>query len=328
MEPMLATRAADVGALPRGPQWWYELKWDGVRALADTTSGVLRLLARSGRDITPAYPELAGLGGLQGAVVDGEIVVMAGGVPSFEALAERMHVRDPTRAAQLARRSPVTFVAFDVLRLYGVDLTGRPLDERRAVLDRLELPERVIASPCYPDVDELWQVTLEHGLEGVLAKRRTSTYQPGRRSPDWVKAAHRTSRVAAVVGWRPEGADAAAHGGPGAAVPAVLGRTTVPALGAVLLAAPDADGTWRYLGRAGSGLVGRPGAVVARALSAAAPGRRPPDVPDTDARGTVWCTPEVAVDVAYLQRTRSGRLRHPVVRGLRDDVPVDPWEVP
>ncbi|HWS58960.1 MAG TPA: DNA ligase, partial [Actinotalea sp.] len=203
---MLATRAADVVHLPRGPQWSYELKWDGVRALADTTSGGLRLRTRRGRDTTAAYPELAGLGGLQGAVLDGEIVVMSGGVPSFEALAERMHVRDPARAALLARASPVTYVVFDVLRLYGVDLTGRPLDERRSVLDRLVLPERTIVSPVYPDADELWQVTLEHGLEGVLAKRRTSTYQPGRRSPDWVKAAHRTSRVAAVVGWRPEGA--------------------------------------------------------------------------------------------------------------------------
>ncbi len=328
VEPMLATRAADLGAVPRGPQWWYELKWDGVRALAETGSGDLRLLARSGRDITPAYPELSGLDALQGALLDGEIVVMAGGVPSFEALAERMHVRDPSRAARLARRAPVTYVAFDVLRLYGVDMTGWPLEERRAVLDRLELPDRVIASPLYPDADELWQVTREHGLEGVVAKRRDSTYQPGRRSPDWVKAAHRTSRVAAVVGWRPEGTGAATVGRSAATGPAPAEPAGSGTLGAVLLAAPDADGTWRYLGRAGSGLAGRPGVTVARALAAAAPGRRPDDVPDVDARGTVWCEPEVAVDVAYLHRTRAGRLRHPVVRGLRDDVPVDPWEVP
>ncbi|WP_372595101.1 DNA ligase [Actinotalea sp.] len=325
---MLATRAADPASLPRGPEWSYELKWDGVRAIADTDGGRLRLSARSGRDITVAYPELAGLGELQGAVIDGEIVVMAGGVPSFEAIAERMHVRDPSRAAQLARRSPVTFVAFDVLRLYGVDMTGWPLDKRRAVLDRVELPDRVIASPIYPDVDELWQVTLEHGLEGVVAKRRGSTYQPGRRSQDWVKAAHRSSRVAAVVGWRAEGAGAPGPGGSIATRATPSATASSQALGAVLLAAPDADGTWRYLGRAGSGLAGRPGAAVARALAAVAPGPRPDGIPDTDARGTVWCRPEVAVDVAYLHRTRSGRLRQPVVRGLREDVPVDPWEEP
>ncbi|KGM15800.1 hypothetical protein N867_05405, partial [Actinotalea fermentans ATCC 43279 = JCM 9966 = DSM 3133] len=243
MQPMLATRAANKAALPRGVEWCYEVKWDGVRALADTTTGAVRLHARSGRDITRAYPELGGLAALPRAVVDGEIVVLAAGVPSFEALAERMHVRDGARARLLAARSPVTFVAFDLLVLDGVDLTRRPLDERRAALEALDWPERTQLSPTYPDLDPLWDVTLEHGLEGVLAKRRTSTYQPGRRSPDWVKAAHRGTRVAAVVGWRPEGTNEAGRSAVAGAGP----------LGAVLLAAPDATGAWRYLGKAGSG---------------------------------------------------------------------------
>ncbi len=320
MQPMLATRAANKAALPRGAEWCYEVKWDGVRALADTTSGVLRLRARSGRDATPAYPELAGLAALPGAVVDGEIVVLAAGVPSFEALAERMHVRDGARARLLAARSPVTFVAFDLLVLDGVDLTRRPLVERRAALEGLALPDRVQLSPTYPDLDPLWDVTLEHGLEGVLAKRRASTYQPGRRSPDWVKATHRGTRVAAVVGWRPEGAPEA-------------GRATVAGvgpIGAVLLAAPDATGAWRYLGKAGSGLGGRRGTELLRALgplAVPAPALDEP-VPASDARGVTWVAPRVGVDVAYLQRTRSGRLRQPTIRALRTEVPVDPWETP
>lgn len=320
MRPMLATRAANKADLPRGQDWCYEVKWDGVRVLADTTSGDLRLYARSGNHVTVAYPELAGLAAWQGAVVDGEVVVLAGAAPSFEALAERMHVRDAARARQLAARSPVTFVAFDLLMLYGVDITRRTLDERRASLEALTPPDRVQLSPVYTDPDVLWDATLEQGLEGVVAKRRSSTYQPGRRSPDWVKAAHRGTRVAAVVGWRPEGTREAGR----AAVPGV-GR-----LGAVLLGAPDVHGRWRYLGKAGSGLGGRRGDDVARELAGLARADSPLDepVPVADAQGVTWCEPRVGVDVAYLQRMRSGRLRQPAVRGLRWDAPVDPWEAP
>ncbi|EYR62030.1 DNA ligase, partial [Actinotalea ferrariae CF5-4] len=215
MQPMLATRGAPGApspALPRGPEWAYEVKWDGVRVLADTTGERLRLWARSGREVTAAYPDLAGLSAVQGAVLDGEVVVMAGGVPSFEALAERMHVLDAARAQRLAARLPATYMVFDVLLLYGVDLTRSPWQERRGTLERLTLPERVQLSPVYDDGDALWEVTLEHGLEGVVAKRRTSTYQAGRRSPDWVKAPHRATRAAAVVGWRPETGSSAGRG--------------------------------------------------------------------------------------------------------------------
>ena len=320
MQPMLATRAPSGEDLPRGPEWVYEVKWDGVRMLCDTTSGDLRLRARSGRDVTVSYPELSGLSSVQGAVLDGEVVVLSGGVPSFEALAERMNLRDPGAARRLAARSPVTYVVFDLLMLYGVDLTGRPLSERRATLERLTLPERVQLSPVYPDVDDLWSVTLEHGLEGVLAKRLTSAYQPGRRSPDWVKAAHRSTRTAAVVGWRQEMPPAGAR--------AIADPTA--RLGAVLLGAPDGEGRWRYLGKAGSGLAGRRGADLVRELRPLARDTSPLDepVPTADARAVTWCEPRVRVDVAYLQRMTSGRLRQPAVRALRTDGDVDPWEVP
>jgi bifunctional non-homologous end joining protein LigD len=146
---MLATPAPGPGRLPTGPDWAYEVKWDGVRVLADVCEGRLRLLTRNGRDATIAYPELGVLAELPDALLDGEVVAMdAAGRPSFPVLAERMHVRDRRRAQQLAREVPVTYVVFDVLRLYGVDLTGRPFGERRATLERLELPAGpVLVSP-------------------------------------------------------------------------------------------------------------------------------------------------------------------------------------
>lgn len=309
MQPMLATGADPQIGLPLGPEWAFEVKWDGVRVLADTTRGGLRLLSRTGRDVTVAYPELGALADVQGAVLDGEVVAMSGGRPSFEALAERMHVRDAARARRLAQESPVSYLVFDVLTLYGVDVTRRSFDERRATLERLTLPPPAQLSPVYTDGAELWQVTLEHGLEGVIAKRRASTYQAGRRSHDWVKAAHRTTRTALVGGWRPP-----------------TGGTGI--IGAVLLAAPDADGRLRYLGRAGSGIAGPLERDLARLLGPARRADSPFDdeVPPLDARGATWCDPVVALDVAYLHRTAAGRLRHPVVRGIRDDSDIDLWE--
>lgn len=311
MEPMLATPAPAPAALPRGPGWVFEVKWDGVRVLADVRAGALRLTSRNERDVTPAYPELAALATLGDVLLDGEVVLMDTGRPSFAALAERMHVRDARRAAALAAARPVTYVVFDVLRRDGQDLTALPLHARREVLDDLALPPHAETSPWYDDGADLWRVTAAHGLEGVVAKRLDAPYRPGRRSPDWVKAAHRHTRTALVGGWRPE-------------------STGTGRLGAVLLGAPDATGGLRYLCRAGSGLAG-PAARTLRDLLAPHERTTSPfadDVPAVDARGTVWCDPAVLVETLYLVRTPSGRLRQPVVRGVRTDTTPDPWEQP
>ncbi|WP_363266852.1 non-homologous end-joining DNA ligase [Cellulomonas sp.] len=306
---MLATPAPQVGALPRGPAWAFEVKWDGVRALADTTGERVRLWSRNAREVTPAYPELAALADVPPAVLDGEIVLLADGVPSFAALAERMHVRDARRAAALARRQPVTYLVFDVLRLGGVDLTVRTYDERRDVLAGLALPDRVQLSPVYPDGDDLWQVTRAHGLEGVVAKRRSSTYQPGRRSADWVKSAHVRTRTAVVGGWREE-------------------STGTGRMGALMLGAYDGRGALRFLGRAGSGLTGPLAQDLGRRVAARATSPFDDEVPALDARGARWCDPLVVVDTRYLNRTPDGRLRQPVIRGIRTDAVADPWEQP
>ena len=311
MEPMLATPATGPAELPRGSDWSYEVKWDGVRALADTTSGTLRLWSRQEREITLAYPELAGMAEVDDAILDGEIVLLADGIPSFTALAERMHVRDVHRAAALAARQPVTFIVFDVLRLGGADVTGQTYDERRQLLDGLTWPENVQLSPVYPDGQELWGVTSQLGLEGVVAKRRSSTYQPGRRSSDWVKAPHRRTRAALVCGWRVE-------------------TTGSGRLGAVLFGARDADGALRFLGRAGSGLSGAKATRMRALLEEHARADSPFDeeIPLQDARGTRWVDPVVVVDTLYLARNPTGRLRQPVVRGIRTDTDADPWEQP
>jgi bifunctional non-homologous end joining protein LigD len=320
MRPMLATPADRQAGLPAdGDTWAYEVKWDGMRVLADIHDGDVRLWSRTERDITVSFPELAGLGSAHPDVLlDGEIVVFAGGVPSFAALAERFHVREARKAAQLAAKAPATLIAFDALRLYGVDLMPRPWQERREALERLgPSGAQWQLSPVQDDVEALLEATREHGLEGVVAKKRTSRYRPGLRSPDWLKLAHRRHQACVIGGWRPETEDRYRIGA------LMLGVWT-----------DEGDGyspRLRFAGRVGSGLAGAgPQADLRRLLEPLRIDRMPfdpkiTDVPREDVRGTIWVEPKIVVEVRYLGRTDGGRLRQPVFRGIRAD--VDPGEV-
>lgn len=304
LKPMLAS----AGELPVGPGWGYEFKWDGVRALTELSGGPPpRFYARSGVQITTAYPELAPLGaqlaerGITDAVLDGEVVVLTErGQPSFTALAERMHVRQPARAARLAASLPVTYLIFDLMRRGGEDLTGWPYRRRRAELDALALGgPRWAVPPVFPDGAATLDAAREHGLEGVVAKRLDSVYRPGVRSPDWVKVKLEVTADFVVGGWRPG----------------------VRRIGGLLVGVPVPGGGLAYRGRVGGGI----GAALERELLAvleplrtsAAPFTDP--VPREDARGAIWVRPEVVVEVKYSQRTPDGRLRFPRVRRLRTD---------
>jgi bifunctional non-homologous end joining protein LigD len=303
---MLATP----GPQPIGDDWLHEVKWDGMRVLADVSADGLRLFSRSGRDVTVSFPELAAVtAGVKDALIDGEIIALRAGVPSFAALADRMHVADSRRAEELAQAQPVTVMAFDLLRLYGVDLTQRPLVERRTSLERLSLPESTWrASPTYDDGPALLAATLDQGLEGVVAKRRRSTYQPGRRSPDWIKTAHRLHQVCLVGGWRPE------IGSP-------------DEIGALLLGMPDGAGGLSFAGRVGSGISRAVGQDLKRLLGPLRVAQQPfsTEIPRLDAAGATWCEPSVVVEVRHLGWTTGDRLRQPVFRGVRSD--IDPAEV-
>jgi bifunctional non-homologous end joining protein LigD len=310
---MLATPADPARGLPDDAvAWVYEVKWDGMRVLAEITDGGVRLSSRTGNDVTAAFPELTGLGAQHPDVLlDGEVIVLRDGVPSFAALADRMHVRDLRRSRALARSAPATFIVFDVLRLYGVDLTARPWQERREALERLAPGGQAWQlSPVYDDRDALLAATLEQGLEGVVAKRRASRYAPGARNGDWVKLAHRRFASCLVGGWRPE--------------TNASGR-----IGALLIGVWDADADGaqglRYAGRVGSGLTGDAEQAL-RGLLGPLELDRPPFVtapPRVDAAGAVWVRPEVVVEVRHKGHTEGGRLREPVFRGIRADLDLN-----
>jgi bifunctional non-homologous end joining protein LigD len=306
LRPMLAT----TGRLPSGPGWAYEFKWDGVRAIADIRDGATRLFARAGPEITLAYPELTKVGaGLPDAVLDGEVVVLdEQGVPSFVALAERMHVRDRGRAAKLAATLPVTYMIFDLLRLDGLDLTPRPYTERRAALEALGLAgPHWLVPPSFTDGAATTAAAEENSLEGVVAKRLTSVYRSGQRSPDWVKVKLEQTDDFVIGGWRPGARK----------------------IGGLLVGVPDPAGGLRFRGRVGGGI----GAAAERALLAALEPLRVPDspfitepVPREDARGAIWTQPRVVVEVKYGQRTPDGRMRFPRFLRLRPDKTVDEVE--
>lgn len=303
MRPMLATPTT---AIPVGGAWIHEVKWDGMRVLADISGAQMRLFSRTERDITVAFPELAGLAQeYEDMLLDGEIVAMQEGVPSFAALAERFHVTDWRRAAVLAQTSPVTYMAFDLLRLYGVDLTGRAWSERRETLERMELADaRWRTPPTFEDGPMLYAATKEQGLEGIVSKRVDSPYLPGRRSEHWLKSPHRRTVSVVIGGWRPE------------ATGTVPGR-----LGAVLVGAPVPGGL-RYLGRVGAGLAGRAGAALMQRLLPIEAGESPfaIEVPREDAARARWVHPVLVADVQSLGLGGHGRLRQPAWKGLRENL--------
>lgn len=308
MQPMLATRGDHV---PRGPAWTHEVKWDGIRALVEVSGGRVRVWSRNENDITAAWPELQALGTVgRDLLLDGEIVALGEGVPSFGALADRMHLRDAAKVARMAEHNPVTLIAFDLLGLDGDDLTRLPLRERRARLEdlRLDAPGPLAAAvqvpATYDDGDVLLQAAQQQGLEGIVSKRWSSAYHPGRRSRDWLKFPIRPTDSFVVGGFRHEtGSD---H-----------------RLGAVLVGEPTADGLV-FRGRVGSGIAGKAGQRLGELLRPLAREASPfvGEVPRLDTAGAVWVEPEVIVDVQFLTRTRDGRLRQPAYRGVRTDLDV------
>lgn len=327
MRPMLATPGDLRTGPPTGPGWAHEIKWDGIRLLAEVRDGSLRLLTRSGRDIAAAFPELRAITGVgQDLLLDGEAVAMVDGRPSFGHVVDRVHTASPTVAAQLAAARPATYIAFDLLRLDGMQLTGLPWSARRAALEDLLLDvPGVLVSPVYDDGAELLAATADQGLEGVVSKRRTATYLEGGRSTDWLKFPHRDTMSVVIGGWRAQTGTATRLGAVHVGLPArdIEGR-------------PLRDGAGRlqlvYAGRVGSGLVGRAGLALAERLAQVpdAPYPFTAAIPRAEATASTWLEPQVVIDVASLGLTPGeGRLRQPSFQGVREDLtPLDLLELP
>jgi bifunctional non-homologous end joining protein LigD len=306
LEPMLATPGA-LPPLDQDEDWAYEFKWDGVRALARVEGGRLRLHARKGNDITARYPELRFLGeelGSTEAWLDGEIVALVDGRPSFYALQHRIHAEGERAIKRAVAETPITYLIFDVLHLEGRSTLELPYSDRRELLERLELAgPNWHTSPMYVgDGGAVAEAAREQRLEGVIAKRLASRYFPGRRSPDWIKIAETRPVEVIIGGWRPG-----------------EGRRE-DTLGSLMIGVPTAEGL-RYVGQVGTGFTDE----VLKSLIAklrAAERKTPPfvnEVPRDRAKGAHWVDPSLVGEVEFLNWTADGRLRAPRWRGLRTD---------
>jgi bifunctional non-homologous end joining protein LigD len=308
VEPMLATLSDHPFS---DPNWLFEIKWDGVRAMARIENGDLTLRSRNSVDITQRYPELASLPdalAAREAILDGEIVALdAQGLSNFERLQERMHVRTPSE--QLVAQVPVVYYAFDLLYCDGYDLRKAPLLERKQLLSRLmHTFERFRYSDHQLEKGkELFQLAKENGLEGVLAKRTDSPYV-SERSPYWLKLKITQTVDAVVGGW-------------------TEARTPALSFGSLLLGLYQGK-ELRFIGHVGSGFdAKKQKELSARLKELAAPACPFDAVPETNEKPS-WVSPQLVARVKFSGWTDEHALRHPVFVALREDArPTDcQWE--
>ncbi|MGM0930287.1 MAG: ATP-dependent DNA ligase [Actinomycetota bacterium] len=308
VKPMLAVQGTEA-SIDEDDGWAYEMKWDGIRAVAVVAEGAVQLISRNGQDMTKTYPELLDLPDhvlAQTAVLDGEIVALdAKGRPDFGRLQNRMNLVKTADIERAAKKYPVEYFLFDLLELDGTATLGLEYSQRREILkEAVETPrDGHIQVP--PELDatvaEAVAASREVGLEGIIAKRTDSSYAPGLRTRSWIKIKNQLTQEVVIVGWRP---------GKGSRARKV---------GSLLVAVPDGV-ELSYLGRVGSGLTERELAEIGSRLKKMSRKTPPLDgVPAADASDAHWVRPALVGEVQFSERTEAGKLRHPVWRGFRPD---------
>jgi DNA ligase D-like protein (predicted ligase)/DNA ligase D-like protein (predicted 3'-phosphoesterase) len=292
--PMLAGTAP---APFSGDDWLFEIKWDGVRAIA-TVGNTVSLRSRNDKEMAGQFPELAELAALApGTVLDGEIVVMSGGKPDMQALLPRLQENRPGSGA-----APVTYIVFDILRRGNEDLTGLPLTDRRKILLSAvrEGPHVVISAPVEGQGEDYYRAAVAQGLEGVMAKKKDSPYEPGVRSGAWLKIKALKSCDCVIAGYTP---------GKG-------GRS--PVFGALLLGLYE-EGKLVPVGKVGTGFSDQLLAELMEKFAPLVTGE--PQLPGISGKA-VWLEPVLVCEVGYMEVTRDRKLRIPRFIRLRTDKPA------
>jgi bifunctional non-homologous end joining protein LigD len=270
---------------------------------------MVTLTSRRNNDLTPSYPELLTIGqalDARTALVDGEIVALDGsGRPDFGLLQTRMNLSRPGDVERARRNAPVQFMAFDLLEVDGRSLLDVSYDERRTELERiirsasgtrLQFPPAILG-----DLTHAIATSEQLGLEGVVAKRRSGRYEPGKRGSSWIKIKHHRTQEVIVGGWSP-GQGRRANG-----------------IGAILVGIPE-NGTVRYVGKVGTGFSDR---QLDEMLHVLEQNERPSPtlegVPGPESRNARWVAPILVGEVEFAEWTATGRLRQPSWRGWRPD---------
>ena len=306
LRPMVAQSAP--GPLD-SPDMAYEVKWDGMRALCGFEAERFQLRARSGIDATARFPELESIRDaidLPGAVVDGEIVRLENGRPSFWALLRRIEASNPRIIASLAEAEPCTFMVFDLLRAGTEWLCDLPWHERRAQLEQaFRTAPGVLLSPVWEDGRALWEAAQQLQLEGVMAKRRSSKYLAGKRSGSWLKI-KTVATVDVVVGGWTEGNGA--RGG---------------LLGALLVGVPTGE-RLEYLGHVGTGFSNTALQEAYDRVRLLDVQRSPFLTPPRPNAPVHWTRPEAVCEIRHQGFSADGHFRAPVfVRWRPDKTPEE-----
>lgn len=276
--------------------WLYEVKWDGMRALAYVDGkDRYRLINRHGTVLTEAYPELHGLGKLpSGTVLDGELICLREGKPELDLVLSRMHLTSDRKIKAASRGTPATFIAFDQLYIGFESILRKSLEARREALTetaeafdncRIVLSETFVGSG-----KRLFNEAVSRGLEGIVGKRRNSTYLTDKRTTSWLKFKRSEMIVCVVIGFTPDGDDDFED----------------------LYLAAEENGTLRYVGKVGCGFTN----LMRRELNEFLwSHRRAKPVTPCKGKG-VWVEPAMFGRVTYLLRTSEGHLREPVFREI------------
>jgi len=312
LAPMLATLGSR-SDIREEERWAYEMKWDGVRAIATITADAVRVASRNGKDLTATFPELQELAeaidpeALEAGetVLDGEVVALdARDRPSFSRLQQRLGLTAEADVRRARERVEVHLMVFDLLVRGGDSLLRETYQDRReALFETVSATEHVqIPAADHGDVDHAIDLSKQLQLEGVMAKQDSSIYQPGKRARTWIKIKNSRHQEVVIIGWRTGKGE----------------RSST--IGSLLLAVPDQDGQLRYAGRVGTGFTERTLKKIASALRSRTR-KTPPaeDVPTADQRDAQWVRADLVGEVQYTEITDDGRLRHPVWRGLRPD---------
>ena len=296
---------------PQDELYGYEIKWDGVRAVAYVEPNKPpRLESRNLNDVTRQYPEATRVGpalGKRKAVFDGEVVAFdERGRPSFERLQGRMHLTGEAAIGARTKSTPIAYVVFDLLYLDGESLMRLPYTERRKRLEDLDLNGPSWRTPAYHQGqgEALLQASAQQGLEGIVAKRLDSAYEPGKRNGTWLKIKNTRSQELVIGGWVP--GEGRRHG----------------RIGALLMGYYDHEPPTPQLRFAGKVGTGFDAAALEMLESVLAPLRRnttPFSGPKQPGKGAIYVEPELVAEIEFNEWTRQNILRHPSYKGLRED---------
>ena len=301
LDPVIPFEPVSTEQIPEGDRWIAQVKWDGVRILTYSDGNEVRLFNRKRHERTMQYPELSDVARYcraKSVILDGEMIALSDGKPSFHEVMKRDSLRKPQTVAAMVRHVPVTYMIFDMLYLDGRWVTGLPLEERQRLLrETVVQDERIQLVQNVSDPAALFAVTHAHDLEGIVCKHLDSLYAIGGKDPRWRKKKHFKDLLAVVGG-------------------VTLRHGTVNAL---LLGLYDENGDLIYIGHAGAGkLTVADWRAVTERAAALATGQRPfRNRPGRD-KDAIWVKPELTVKVRFMGWTPDGSIRQPTIQGFVD----------